>query len=272
MHAGIDFGLTLTKAVYEKDGFQFLSTSEKPLEQILKELKEAGTQKITRAGQGYKESFNALFDGLEVKTPDGDPIKSEIELQANGARKLLELDGRTIDEFLLVSIGTGTSYTFVRPDGATHYPFGNPMGGGFIRGCARILDLSPTHLARRAERGKPADLLFKHALPQTKGTPEGELVISHFANITEDTPSTDVCASVINTVATLITRDIMMLDSFPHQKPKHVVYIGSTMELMPSLQKKLELYQPFIQKELHFPNHAAYALALGAYIHCTKSI
>lgn len=273
MHAGFDFGSTLVKAAFEKEGFQFLTTADnKPLEEIIKTIKDAGVLSATIAGQGYKESFNALFDGIILKTPEGDPIKNEIELQATGARKLLELEGKSIDEFLLVSIGTGTSYTFVRPDGATHYPLGNPIGGGFIRGMARIMDISPGHLAHRAQKGKPADLLLQDILPLAKGTPTGELVASHLAKANDETTSADKCASVINIVATLVTRDILMLESFPHPKPKHVVYIGSPIERIPSLRSRLEHYQQFVQKEIHFPNNAAYALALGAYLHRTKSI
>ena len=108
MKAGIDFGTTLVKAVWKKGDYRFASTAEMPLEQIIENMKSDSIRKVHAAGIN-----NTLINDFEVYRTSGDQVQNEIELQAKGAKELLSLSGHRLEKFLIVSMGTGTSYTFV---------------------------------------------------------------------------------------------------------------------------------------------------------------
>jgi len=106
MKAGIDFGTSLVKAVWKKDDdYRFASTTDIELEELISELKHDNIKEIYLTGTRYKEAENTFKD-FEIRMKEGDPIKNEIELQANGVKKLLEMEGKNISRFLIVSIGT----------------------------------------------------------------------------------------------------------------------------------------------------------------------
>ena len=83
MKAGIDFGSSLTKAVWMHDGeYQFASTLDMPLEDIAKNLRNHGVQRIHIAGVGY--SGHPALDDFDIVQKEGETIPNEIELESIG--------------------------------------------------------------------------------------------------------------------------------------------------------------------------------------------
>lgn len=266
MIAGLDLGSTLAKAVWIKDDkFQFASTANRALEEILTEMKKDGVKEIETVGLGYPKLKDKLVD-FSVSYYWPDPILQEVELQARGTRKLLEQDGVKLDSFLVVSIGTGTSYTAVTADKIDKFPFGNTIGGGFLMGFSNIMGFySYKKFSDVASKGQPLSLKMKDRVPQTEGSFTGEMIIASLGKITKETEIEDICASMIDCVATATIKDILVNSMVPGHNFENVVYVGSTLAHTPLLKDYLQKYSAMIGKNAYFPNFGEFALAMGAY-------
>jgi pantothenate kinase len=263
MIAGVDFGSTLVKAVWHVDSFQYAMSRYKSLEEILKDLRNDGVNKLYVAGIHYKKKND--LKGFKVIRPEGDAIQGEIEMQAKGTRQILEIENVNLESFLLVSIGTGTSYTSVNLNEAFHFPIGNSIGGGFIMGLGQYLGAgSFSEIAELASKGKPANLLIKDLLPEKAGTLQGEFVISNFGR--KITRKEDACASIMSCVATATIKDILLMSSEPKFDHKNIVYIGSSLHHNPTLKNMLEEFTLKLGKKPFIPENGCYSLAMGAYL------
>lgn len=112
-HAGVDAGSSLTKVAFKNDdgNWIFLSTADHNPAAIARELANRGITKLNVCGIN---KLHPAFQNFKINRLPGDPIDNEIKIQANGAREMLRDGGYDTKKFLLVSIGTGTSYTFVQ--------------------------------------------------------------------------------------------------------------------------------------------------------------
>jgi len=264
MKAGMDFGSTFTKAVWKTDDiYRFASTQETSLEAILHELKNSGITQLNVAGIRYTPKYALDFD---VRTEEEDPIQNEIRLQAAGAQKLLELNGTPLDEFLLVSVGTGTSYTYVSKDAVRKFPIGNSIGGGFISGLSHVLEINDyKDFARYASEGQPLDTKIKDVLPVKEGTIEGEFVIANFGKATLSSSKKDICTSIVHAVAISTIKDVLVTGLIPDYATTQVVFVGSTIAANLTLKNMFAQYTRLIGRTPYFPTHGEFALAMGAY-------
>jgi type II pantothenate kinase len=265
MKAGLDIGSSLVKAVWMHHGeYRYSSTADVPLEQIARQMSEEKVTHLNLAGIGNKA---ACLEGFSISAAEGDIIGNEVMLQAKGTKRLLEMQGYALGEFLLVSIGTGTSYTLATKAGAKKFPIGNPLGGGFINGLGKIFGANNyDELAAMSEEGLALDLLIKDMIPEKSGTIEGEMVVANFGKAAYDSGIPSAYASIISTVAIAIVKDIAVFMSVPDfQPPKDVVFIGSTVARTPLLKDMLYANSKLIGKAAYFPEHGEFALAMGAY-------
>jgi type II pantothenate kinase len=261
-HAGIDIGSTLTKAVWAKsDGkLVFASTADRSLDEIFIEMKADGVTTLIAAGLGNTPQCDFSVIKLE-----GDAIANELRQQVIGVRKLLKMQNKQLSEFLLTSVGTGTSYTYVAPDKIQRYFPGNCIGGGFIYGMLRCLGADMHHFEKLGLSGTPKNLLVKDVSPETLGTPLGNLIVASFGTAYELTLQEDVYATLFSTAAVLLIRDIIMINmtkDFP--LVKDTVFIGSTLRSV-CFQNMLSNYASEFGVNIHFLQNGEYALALGAY-------
>jgi pantothenate kinase len=175
----------------------------------------------------------------------------------------MERAGRPPRKMIIVSVGTGVSYTKVRGRKAKRSPLGSAHGGGTILGLGKIIGAkSFKELEEAAFRGVPADLLVKDRLPETAGTMLGQLVIAHFCK--DGASFEDRCASVFSFAAGSIAKDLAVLTSIPFS-PKDIAVIG-TVAASPVFRRVLEGWAPFLKDcRLHFPENGEYAAALGAW-------
>ncbi|OFZ42280.1 MAG: hypothetical protein A3D92_14700 [Bacteroidetes bacterium RIFCSPHIGHO2_02_FULL_44_7] len=128
------------------------------------------------------------------------------------------------------------------------------------------MGLSYAEFASLAEKGMPADLLVKDVAQESAGTPIGDLVVANFGKVTPSTEKADACASIVTAMAVAAVRDVLLLDMVPYPKMKDVVFIGSSIDSLPSLRRNIERYLPLTGKMGHFPHNGQYSLAIGAYL------
>lgn len=266
MKAGVDFGSSLVKAVWMNNGnYRFSSTADFGIDELTRQLYDDGVRKINIAGIGY-DRHAEYFKQFQTNIPEGDPIQNEINMQADGARQLLKNEGYQGNRFLLVSIGTGTSFAIVTDNETKKFPYGSSIGGGFIDGLGRILgSKSYKEIADESLKGMPLDLRIKDMIPSKAGTFEGELVIANFGKGESDSKMPDVYATEISTVAINTIECILVRDMFPEFHSDDIVYVGSTVSITPLLKKMLQDYSKIIHKNSYFPEHGEFALAIGAY-------
>ncbi len=277
--AGMDFGTTLIKAVWKPaDSYKFKSTKDVPIEHIIDELKQDGIKEIQVEGLGCKSEIRgALLSDFEVRMcPTQFFIQNEQVWQVEGTKKLLRLENDRVEEFLLVGMGTGTSYTWVNKDGCVHYPLGNPIGGGFISGLAELVNVHGrgkyARFVELTSKGKPLDRRVKDLLPEKEGTFEGELVVANFDKVSywdQLSGVENVCATIVHCVAVTTIRDVMLAPHVLDKKasvPLDVVYVGSTVAHNPVLKKMLADYSLAVGRIPHFPKNGEFALAMGAYL------
>lgn len=225
MRAGIDVGSTLIKIALKKDGkFKFYSQADYSKKQLQDILKKNNVSQI-------------IFVGIKADKN----IAREIKLQAQGVRALAKLPKK----FVLVSIGTGTSYTLVNGKKIKRLPLGNSLAGGFILGLGKSLGFKNfPEIIKAADKGniKKADIYFK------------DLIVANLAkfNIKKE----DLAAGLMNVVAITIMKDLMLykLDK------ENIFFIGSTLKNNFCLKKLLKKY---IKKSVFIKN-GEFATAVGA--------
>lgn len=290
-HAGVDVGCSLTKVAFkdEKGAWVFYSTADHSAEWIAERLLE---EKITRLNVCGLNHVPDAFQCFEIRRSPSDAaakIAEEIKLQSAGAKELLRQSGNRLDEFLLVSVGTGTSYTFVNKKSQWRFPVGNPFGGGSLQGISYLMNIADFwELAADLEEVPTLDLLVKDVAPNFAGSSASELVVSSFGKVglrTSATPK-EAAKTLLHAVATAIGRDIAMLSIFGGLMKENkflgflglvgkfagiikqkVVIIGTTVARCPALR---EMITVICQKHLKitpvFPEHGAYALAVGSFL------
>jgi len=261
--AGIDFGTTRTKAYWRSDGLERYGTADTPadFEELAREIRNDGVRKVRVTGTGAAKACARLVERFPtVRTGKAGAIDDEIRLQALGARHLM---GKAPRKLLVAAVGTGVSYAVSRGGAAKRHSLGSCHGGGTMLGLGRLIGAkSFAELEAGAEAAEPGDLLVKHKLPETAGTPLGELVIAHFQK--EDASFEEKCASVFNFAACSIVKDLAVLTSIPFS-PKEIAVVGTVAESR-VFRSYLARWGSHLKGcRLHFPSRGAFAAAVGAW-------
>ena len=258
--AGIDFGSTLIKAYWQKDGADCFATlaHKDGLAELWKRLERDGVTRLRLVGAGARSQ--ARPPGFTTVQAGPGAIDDEIRLQALGARYLM---GKAPRRMLVASIGTGVSYAKVSGRKAVRYPLGSCHGGGTILGLGRIVGANTfREIEEAAGSAEPGDLLVKHKLPETDGTPIGELVIAHFTKA--DASFEEKCASVFNFAACSIVKDLAVLTSIPFS-PKEIAVVGTVADSR-VFRGYLGRWMPMLKGcRVHFPAQGGFAAAVGAW-------
>jgi type II pantothenate kinase len=227
MKAGIDCGSTLIKIALQKGkSFKFYSQADYSKQQLDKILKQ---NFITKK----------IYTGLKADQN----IAREIKLQVQGVRALAKLPKK----FILVSIGTGTSYTLVSETSISRLPLGNSLGGGFIFGLGKALGFKDfKEITNAAKRGnlQNADIYFKN------------LIVANLAKINQKTKKADLAAGLMNIIAITTMKDLMLYKV----EKENIVFIGSTLKNNACLKELLKKYF----KKAIFIKNGEFATAVGA--------
>jgi pantothenate kinase len=264
MHAGIDCGSTLIKAFWRHgavDRFVTIDGSVPGIINLAAMMNAEGVRRVRQTGTGANRLLLPNFDAV----PAAAGIDDEIRLQADGVRWLMARNGSAPRRMLIASVGTGVSYTKVSGRKAKRSPLGSAHGGGTIMGLAGLVGVSDfAALVSAATKGVPPDMLVKDKLPETAGTPVGELIIAHFAK--PGASLEDTCAGIFSFSAASVFKDLAVLRSFPFS-PKDVVVIGTVGAAEP-FRSHLLRFAPHLPKgtNVHFPAQGEYAAAIGAWL------
>lgn len=262
MKAGIDAGGSLIKIVYQENHqMHYKKFSIEELDCAISWFKLVAPN-VTVALTGGKSHF------IQKKYfPEG-VIIPEFQATCEGARLfLLEENNKFDHPFLLVNIGTGTSWHVVNDDKYERI-LGSGVGGGTFTGLGALLtDEDEYHqltcLANEGEKGN-IDLLVRDIYESDEPPIDGNLTAANFAKGTKvKHMDSDRMASLSNMIAETVV--LLTLQAGAIHKINKVVYIGSTLVDNPSLRKNLELYTGMFGLSSLFLHNGEYCGAAGAY-------
>jgi pantothenate kinase len=268
--AGADFGSTHAKFVWAPDMGDFngigqleaRSTLDMDKADLLEEMSQKGITHVYASGiQCDREDENIYaLQGMKLIKPNPqlDRVKLEKKLIVEG---LLEFNfDLPSSYFLLVSVGTGISYSYSLPGGfVVSLPVGSALGGGFINGLRSLLSLSWEDL-EKAE-GEPLDLFVRDYLPDH---PNKDFVLAHLGKankVRSKYSKGDLAASILHCVAATLAKDISLLGV----ATKNVVIVGTPISRLPWLRSMIGDYVAnMLGKNLYFGDE--WAAAAGAYL------
>jgi hypothetical protein len=289
---GLDIGSTLTKIVIQNDsepsGSEFqLDTARNSnvfgfsdAEELICWLTDTLRNKdggysigVTGTGAPLFMKVAQRYPDLAVATLDGDAVQCELRLQMAGARGLARRQGSALPEdFLLVGIGTGTSYTFVEGENIRPYHIGNPMGGGTLLGFGGgMMDSDNADLFERH-----GDIHMKDRLPELAGSPFGELVLSSGGNLPNKAEALDWVTNAKNVVTDIAIDILKFGDMEKWQVKGPLVFVGTPVDEYPVfhhwLKKVFSQLHALTGREYRILEDASFAGAYGAYLLATGEL
>ena len=265
--AGVDIGCTFVKIAWKVGGqFRFASTRSQPLGEITDNLRKDGITEVNVIGLGAARGIPRELESLGTVHRVGHDIPGELMTQARGVKSLGA--GILPDSFLLISMGTGTSYTMVRGDDIRTFPIGNCIGAGFVERLGLALGARDhKDLLERASQGETLDLEVQHIVPDVTGdSPKGRRVIASFGRADATSSTKDLLATVIQAAAVMTIRTVLIIDMIPDfQVPADIVVIGAGVAYNPLLMNALrECALLFAERQVLTVPHGEFALAVGA--------
>ncbi|WP_243299562.1 type II pantothenate kinase [Bacillus litorisediminis] len=259
---GIDAGGSLLKIVYEESGRHHYKWF--PINEInqaiswLQMLTPAADFKVT-GGKAHK--IQEKLGGANVT------LVPEFDSVCIGTRELMIREKIQIpDRYLIISIGTGTSFYIVQGENF-HRLFGSGIGGGTINGLSQLLlqerDFSKVvQLAQQGERGS-VDLLVRDLYEDEEPPIPGNLTAANFGKPDlRESKKEDVAAALFQMIGETI---VLLAKQFSEPfGVKKFVYVGSAIANNPALQQVISSFDGMLQHESIFVEHGSYAGALGA--------
>jgi type II pantothenate kinase len=261
--AGIDAGGSLVKIAYEeKDRIHYKKYHINELNQAISWLKIAATEMKVALTGGKAHLIQKKY------FPEGE-IVPEFQATCEGARMFLLKEEKNIEEpFLLVNIGTGTSWHIVNGEKYERI-LGSGVGGGIFTGLGSLLTSEEdfgklTALANKGDKGK-VDLLVKDIYESDEPPIDGNLTAANFAKGSKVKHSdADRMAAISNMIVETIF--LLTMQAAEIHQVKEVVFIGSTLIGNESLKKGLEYYMNMMGLSATFLKNGEYCGATGAYL------
>ena len=176
-----------------------------------------------------------------------------------------------LEEGIVISMGTGTSFVKAGPDGCRHMG-GTGVGGGMLVGLGNRL--AGTHnidelisLASEGDLGR-VDLNVGELTQQKLNNLTADITAANFGNVKPEASPADYALGLINTVFQTIGTMAAFLDDVPHDTP--VVITGTTASSVTMAPKLLEMVETLHDMKFIIPEQASFATALGAALEATK--
>ncbi|GAQ19071.1 type II pantothenate kinase [Oceanobacillus picturae] len=259
---GIDAGGTLLKTAHRMHGEMVTRTFQsEQMEECLNWLEKLGGESefFITGGKGAHIQAN-----LSGQTQQLDEFTATI----NGTRYLIEEEGHEVSNYIVVSIGTGTSFYHVTPQSFQRL-FGSGIGGGTLIGLGSLLSNKETNfssLVASAENGdeKESDLLIRDIYAPGPAPLMGDLTAANFgkAHLNQEATSHDHMASLVRLLAETIL--LLSIQAAQAHHTKSLVFIGSTLEDNPPLKRRLKMFEESFDYQAIFLEKGAHAGAIGA--------
>ncbi|MFT8321027.1 MAG: type II pantothenate kinase [Bacillus sp. (in: firmicutes)] len=258
---GIDAGGSLIKLVYKERGsLHYKKYPVSELEAVINWLNIMQVDKVGLTG--------GMADYIKEKFFPQANIIHEFHAVCDGANWLLKEKNIAIPEkYLLVHIGTGTSWYMVEKEKRTRI-LGSGIGGGTWMGLGSILtnETNFAHLVNLAASGNRTniDLLVKDIYLGQDSQLNGELTASNFAKTKEGNSEKDMAASLLQMIGETIF--LLTQQAALSIKPTFIVYSGSTIAQNKPLQAILSSFEEQVDAKQLFLEHGEYGAAISAYL------
>jgi type II pantothenate kinase len=256
---GIDAGGTLTKVVYEEQGrFHYKSYDSRELLSVIKWLGLTSPHAELFVTGGRAGKIKSLIPGCTVYP--------EFKAVEEGTRWLLKDQKQNVDRYILVNIGTGTSFFKVDESNFTRI-LGSGVGGGMFMGLgAKLTGVKDfSELVRLSGNGRreTVDLMVKE-IYEGGETPVPEyLTAANFAKYQDgEARKEDVLRSLTNMMAETIILLAHQLSQT--HNTRSIAFIGSTLSSNSPLKKDLSQFKEMLDYYPIFIENGAFSGSLGA--------
>ena len=252
---GIDIGASTTKFALVKNG-KCVKELRKPddmsFDEALDSFGYAGVRRIAVTGVGSSFIKGNLRGIPTVR-------KDEFASVARGASKLSKKQNT-----LIVSVGTGTSFTRMTPVRAWHVG-GTGLGGGLLKGLSgRLCKVSDMdELQKLAAEGDlhAIDLQLMDVCEGTISHLQPNTTVANMSKLNEDTACADLAAGLCNMIFQAI--GVMAVFAAKRHFTRTIVLVGTITD-WPIAQRSLDEVAALHRVKFIVPDHAAFATAIGA--------
>jgi len=255
---GIDAGSTLIKLAYNENGtHHFKKYSYQQKDTLLQWLKivAPGARMTVTGGKGHH--FLSIFDNSREV--------DEFTAITEGAMHMIAAQKLNLKNFILVNIGTGTSFFSIK-DGSAARLYGSGTGGGMLMGLSAILvgKQSFSELAALAEKGDRSitDLQVRDIYEPNEPPIPGHFTASNFGKAMDaEFKQEDIIASLFGLIAE--STMLLSVQSAKAEGGTDIVYTGG-MTANPYTAKCLKEATEAFGCNAHFLTNGEYCGALGA--------
>jgi type II pantothenate kinase len=260
--AGIDTGGSLIKITFqEQDKIHYKKYPINKMHESLQWLQIAPNVKAALTGGKAHIVQKKFF-------PSG-LIVPEFQATCEGARLLMLQEGKRMDHpFLLVNIGTGTSWHLVDGDQYERI-LGSGIGGGTFTGLGSMLTKADqfqqlVDLAAKGEK-ENVDMLVKDIYESDAPPIDGHLTAANFAKgLRVKHSEADRMAALTNMIAETLV--LLTLQAAVIHQVKDVVFIGSTLVGNTTLKNTLNVFMDQLGLSAIFLKNGEYCGAVGAFL------
>ena len=252
---GIDIGASTTKFALVKNGKcvkEYRKPDEQSFEDALESFGYAGVKRIAITGVG-SSFIKGNLHGIPTVHKD------EFTSVSRGATKL----SKKLNT-LVVSVGTGTSFTRITPVRAWHVG-GTGLGGGILKGLSGRLcgtdDME--ELQRLAAEGDlhAIDLQLKDVFEGTLSHLTPEATVANMSKLSERSSRADIAAGLCNMIFHSI--GVMAVFAAKQHMTRTIIMVGTITD-WPIAQRSLDEVAALHNVTFIVPDHAAFATAIGA--------
>jgi len=252
---GIDIGASTTKFALVKNGKcvkEYRKPDEQSFEDALETFGYAGVKRIAITGVG-STFIQGNLHGIPTVRRD------EFVSVSRGATKL----SRKFNT-LVVSIGTGTSFTRITPIRAWHIG-GTGLGGGMLKGLSSTLcdtdDMDELQTLAASGDLHAIDLQLKDVYEGTLSHLTPSATVANMSKLNEQSLRADIAAGLCNMIFQSI--GVMAVFAAKRHLTRTIVMVGTITD-WPIAQRSLNEVAALHNVKFIVPDHAAFATAIGA--------
>ena len=270
---GIDAGATLVKLAY-------LDGGDTPRMELVPATEQERVQERVEAIAPLRVGLTGCGAGALARAINGETTQiAEFEAWARGASRLLRADGgASVDRYLLVSVGTGTSVLLVDDEQPTRVG-GTALGGGTLLGLGSALTGATAFedlcaLARRGHRSH-IDLMIADIYGEGEIGLPADATASAFAKFAgdgsvapldlPDQERADRAAAVVNLVGENVA--LVCAGLAAASGAQTLVFGGSTLRGNDPLTAMLTAVTAAFGRAARYLPHGEFAGAVGALEH-----
>jgi type II pantothenate kinase len=260
INIGVDSGGTLTKLFYgEKGHFHYKTFRSDELEKCVQWIKLLSPVATLNVTGGKAERWKNYFPDMNI-IPEFDAIQK-------GVQFLMKKEKMQCDSYLLINIGTGTSFFKVENEQCERL-LGSGIGGGAFLGLGVLLtgESNFYELVELAEKGnrKKVDLLVKDIYENDPSPVLDYLTAANFAkSVYKESNKEDKLRALSNMIAETI---ILLASQAVKNTPINTyIFVGSMLNGNKPFKQDLAQFNDLLGYDPIFLEHGSFAGSIGAW-------